>query len=190
MKWPKKNKISAIDAGGIAVCAGLVGLFALGVAVPLLNHRRTIQDAQVVLAAAKTKAASMTLQLNLAKVEMEKARRAVAANPLVLQDDEQLDQRVSDLGIFCKSCGLEVEDVTPGAALAYPQYQTIPVHIAARGSYRNCLTFLHEVHAHFLDIGVKAFRLSGVSVDDTAALGAQFDLIWYAKNAATVVSAQ
>jgi len=189
MKWPI-SKISAIDAGGIAVCAGLLGMFTLGVAVPLLNHRRSVNEAQVSLAAQKTKAAAMTLQLNLAKMDMERTRRAVAANPLVLQNDDQLDQRLSDLSIFCKSCGLEVEDVTPGAALTYPQYQTIPIHLAARGSYRNCLVFLHEVHQHFLDIGVKAFRLSGVSTDDTAALGAQFDLIWYAKTSATVVSTQ
>jgi Tfp pilus assembly protein PilO len=189
MKWPK-GRISAIDGGGIAVCAAMVGLFAVIVVVPLLNHRRAIQEGRTALAAQKAKAASITCQLNLAKVEVAKARQTVAASPLVLQNDEQLDQRLGDVSIFCKSCGLEVEDMTPGAALAYSQYQTIPIHLSARGSYRNCLKFLHEIHANFLDIGVKAFRLSAVSVDGTATLGAQFDLVWYAKPAASIVSTQ
>jgi Tfp pilus assembly protein PilO len=183
-------KISPIEAGGAATCGGLVLLFLLVVVVPLLSHRRDIRDAQATLAHQKAKAASLTSQLNVDKIDLQKTRHAIETSPLALQSDDQLDQRLMDVSNFGKSCGLEIEDLTPGAPLSYPQYQTIPIHVSARGSYRSCLKFMHELHAHCLDVGIKSFRLSGVNTDETDALGAQFDLVWHAKPATAVVSTQ
>ena len=175
------RKLWLIDVYGLGICGMLSVGFILFVLMPALDRRDLADARRAQLTEAKTKAASISVQVSQSTRDLAAVRQTLAASPLKLEASDHLNNRLSDLSAFCASCGLDIQDMSPGAATPGAGYDTVRISLAGHGTYRTCMLFLHRAHERFGDLAVNSFRLSGNPDDPTVPLSAQFEIHWFAK---------
>jgi Tfp pilus assembly protein PilO len=179
------NKVSwrnfpLIPVCGLTACAMLSLVFVMFAVLPIFRQNDEAAARRIVLAAARAKTASLAAQVTQVQNELLHSRQLVDANPLELKGADHLNDRLADMTHFCTDCGLEIQDIAPGATTSGTGFQSVPIHLTARGSFHVCMVFLHRLRDRFLDVGVTSFQLSNNSGDPSLPLSVEFELRWFA----------
>jgi Tfp pilus assembly protein PilO len=170
---------------GALVCAGLSGLFICGVVWPLLGHRSAAEARESAMMAEKSKASQLASQVARVKSDLDSIHEAIASNSVSLESEDRLNNRLASITGFSKKCGVEIEDITPGSPVHGPQFDHVIIHLAARGGYRNCVNFFHQLHDNYPDMAIRTFRIAGEPQSPGGPVAINFDLVWFARPGAT-----
>lgn len=176
----KKLALWQIDAAGILVCfavslvAYLVGIRPLIEQRSLLagQHREVMTQRQE---SSNLEALMLGLRKHLAVVQEE-----LAQSEIKLESADQINRRIAKLTTLFGDCVLEVDDVQTGKILTGTQCDLVPVNIAGRGVYKQCVAFLHKLHQTFADISVARFELGGNPAKPEQPGTFRFQLFWHA----------
>ncbi len=178
-----RPKLSSVDAAGLGAALLLTMIYILGVASPLWVHHGQVAIQNNELAVQKDKARQLTLEVRALNAELATVHLAVAKSPLKLESEDQLNNRLAGITALSKKCGLDIQEIVPGSSIVGQRYNTVSIHMTGHGNYRACVSFLHQLHQHYLDTSIRGFRLSGDPRDSAAPLSIEFDVLWFARPA-------
>ena len=175
----KKRALLQIDAIGAVVC--LVASLAVFFAVlgPLIKQRSFLANQRDKLAARRDESsclgASMrTLGNQLATVEQELTRSETR-----LGSSDRTNQRLAALTALFYDCSLAVDDIQAGKIAAGHIWDLVPINIAGRGKYVQCVTALGRLRQRFADMSVARFRLQGDPARSEEPEAFRFQLLWH-----------
>jgi hypothetical protein len=165
--------------------AGAVGFLALGAAFYFFVVAPTLQRRDV-LAARHAELATKSGEMDratslLAQVESRRSEvaRAVASSPLRLQDALHTNRRLGEIGELASRCDLKVNEIQPHGVQIGTKVNIVPIRLAGRGSFGNCLRFLHSLRGEFLDVGVLSVVLEGNPSDRSPTASFELRLKWH-----------
>lgn len=168
-----------VDLVGLGACAALtVGAFLLGVR-PALSQHSTFLGMQEELTARHRDSGELAGALGKLQDQYAALQEQLAASPLRLEAAAQTNLRLAKVTDLATECGLKVDAIQPGTAVAGARFDVVPIRLTAKGKYVTCVRFLDALHRGFPDTGVVSFEL-GSSSGDPNADDFQFDLEWYA----------
>jgi Tfp pilus assembly protein PilO len=153
------NALLPIDATGIATVAAVAALIYLAWLGPRLNQARECRAAAVELSARLDEAARLRAELAQAEARAREIRMRVEQAPRFLRPLDAMNARLSELTNLAVECGLSLETLSPGQPSRLERLVRVPVRMAGRGGYADCVRFLEAVHARFPDVEVEGLRL-------------------------------
>ena len=169
-----------IDLTAIALLVALTVLLAVGPAWVLVGrHHRSdqlrseveIQEALL----AKLQDEQSRLSRDLATVGEAMARQAVQ-----LDSPDAVNAKLASLSDLAAEIGLQIDTIRPGQPEPGRYYQTVPLHVAGVGTYRQCTQFLRQLKAVMPDTSARSFDLAGNATDPMEPGTYRFELQWVA----------
>ncbi len=169
-----------IDAAGGVVCALLVlSLYLLGIA-PVSGRQERVEARQEELLTQRHQADRLArLRMGLEE-QLAQVRASVAQFRLELLPVGQVNRRLAELSDLASKTGLKIDGIEPGGAVGGTRYEMVPITVAGKGTFTNCVGFLHQLRSRLPDTGVSALELTGNPSEPTAPAGFRFELLWYA----------
>lgn len=165
-----------------ALCAGVCLLLSAaaywGGLRPMIQERREQRAQQQQLREQHQQLQERSRQLQQLRQQLALTEQAVASEPLRLEPLTALNQRVAQITGLAGRCGLEVDQIRPGASVAGVHYYTVPIHIEGRGEFHAGVDFLHRLHESLPDVAVPVLSLQGRGAGGSPAF--RFELTWYA----------
>ena len=166
-----------IDVAGATVVVALAAVFYLAGLGPLLARREAVMARQERLGSQRARAGELERRLATAREHLEATRRELDRCAVHLEPTSAVNRRLAKLSDLASAAGLKVDQLKPGRAEQAVHYETVPIHIAGKGTYRECVAFLHCLRKVFPDTGVASLDLAGAPA--TASVF-QFGLKWHA----------
>jgi Tfp pilus assembly protein PilO len=185
MNHKAPNESSPVAVFGLSSCVALTALFVCVVIWPMILHRQAAVDREAELIADKAKTAQFASAITRAKTNLQSVRAEIAGSQWALEPQGHLNNRVAGITNLAKKCGLEIEEINPGSTLAGSQYDSLALKLTGRGSYRGCVTFMHQLHDHYPDTAIGGFRITVGGQEAGGPLSMEFNLVWFAKPATT-----
>jgi Tfp pilus assembly protein PilO len=177
-----------IDLAGVAVCIAMLAAGYVTALGPLLHHKAQVVASTHALALQHQKV--QNAQQTLRKLKQEMAGLQSFQDQDVLQSGKlvRINTRLGQITSMAAIRGLEVKGVEPGALRQEPHDQVMPLRLTGTGSFRGCMSFLHDLRQSMHDTTVAGFRLSGTPGAAGVPINFNLDLCWY--TAPLVASAQ
>ncbi len=169
-----------IDAAGAAACALLLlGVYLLGIA-PLSSRQQHAEARQEELRTQRHQADRLArLRMGLEE-RLAQVRASAAEFRLELLPVGQVNRRLAELSELASKTGLKIDGIEPGQAVGGTRYEMVPISVAGKGTFTNCVAFLHQLRSRLPDTGVSALELTGNPSDPAGPAGFRFELLWYA----------
>lgn len=176
----KPSGLPAIDAAGLAVFLAISSLWYVTTLRPLLEQRsvvaglhQEIEDRERRSEDLKTAAAAATRQLTAVRQEL-------SAGGVDLDSAAHINRRIARLTEFFAGCALHIDDVQTGAVSSGLQCDLVPMTFVGRGTYPQCVRFLHGLPAQFADMSVMRVELTGIPSRTVEPERFRFEMFWYA----------
>jgi len=176
----KSRRLLAIDAAGVAVFTVISSLWYVTTLRPLLEQRsavvglhREIEDRQHRSDELKSAIAAATRQL-------ASVRQELSAGGVDLDSAAHINQRIAGLTEFFAACTLHVDDVQTGRISTGLQCDLVPMTFVGRGTYPQCVRFLHGLPRQFGDMSIMRIDLTGIPSTTVEPERFRFELFWYA----------
>lgn len=175
----KKRALLQIDAIGTVIC--LVASLAVFFAVlnPLIKQRSFLADQRDKLAARRDESSSLSASMRTLGNQLATAQQDLAESKIRLGSSDRTNQRLAALTALFYDCSLAVDDIQAGNISAGHTWDLVPIGIAGRGEYTQCVALLHELRQRFADMSVARFRLEGDPVKSEGPGGFRFQLLWH-----------
>ena len=175
----KKLALWQIDAAGIVVCI-VAALVAYSVGIrPLIEQRSFLADQRKTLITKRKESSDIEASMLKLNKQLEFVREQLAQGEIKLESADQINRRIAELTALFSDCTLEVDDVQTGNIFTGPKCDLVPISIAARGGYKQCVAFLHNLHRTFADISVAGFELGGNPARPEQPATFRFQLLWH-----------
>lgn len=175
-----------IDAVGVAVLLAMTLLAVMLGFKPLVEQRLDRAEQKQQLAAERERVQTLTAATSRMRTQQLRVERAIDESELRLQPVRQLNRRVAALAELAGECELDLDVIQPGAPRSGRRYETVPIHLAGRADYAQCVRFLHEMASAFRDVALTAVELQArpnAAGDRLADF--RFTLTWHAAPAMT-----
>ena len=175
-------EVRKIDAIALVVLMGLSGVgYLLGVS-PLLERHALARNQQAELTLARQKSAEAQNELVSAQQQLMNAQHDLKASPLHLQPGTMLNQRLALVTELTAQGGAGLDDLLPGKSAQGTQYDTMPVHLAGKGSFPVFAALLHRLRREFPDTAINTFDISVPPQDATGNATFSIDLLWFTES--------
>jgi Tfp pilus assembly protein PilO len=165
-----------------AACVGLtVAAYAVGLR-PMLEERDREATQRQQLEERRATASDLGASVAELHRELAGVKEALARSPVRLQPATLVNQRLEALARLAGECGVQLDEMRPGAPADSTHYQTVPIRIVGTGRYPDYALFLRNLRKTFGDMGVRTFNatnLGGASPEPVAAF--QAELVWFAE---------
>jgi len=176
----KPGSLLAIDVAGLAVFVVISSLWYVTALRPLLEQRsavaglhREIEDREGQSEDLKAAMAATTRQLTAVRQEL-------SARGVNLDSAAHINQRIAQLTEFFAGCTLHIDDVQTGRIANGLQCDLVPMTFIGRGTYPQCVRFLHGLPTQFADMSVMRIELSGIPSRTVEPERFRFEMFWYA----------
>ncbi|MHC4985369.1 MAG: type 4a pilus biogenesis protein PilO [Planctomycetota bacterium] len=173
------------NAAGAAILLALTA--ALGV-VPgwlLVSNRQSVASQADALDAARLDHASAMSALTATRSQLTGVQADLATSAVQLEPPSAVNRRLADLSTLATECGLEVDELKPAEPIPGQHSRRVPVHMIARGSYRQCVMFLNRLRSQLPDTGARSVELSGTPTEPDGRVSLRCMLWWHAMPAET-----
>ena len=168
-----------IDAAGLASLVMLGSLVYLLAVAPMLERRREVAEQSRQLAAEQQQLQMQQTRLRQVTVEADETRRKLTAMPVRLRPVAALNAHVAGLVELASSCGMQVDNIEPGAVASTSRYQTVALRITGRGAYPQCVDYLARIRRQMPDTGVTSLEVSSLGSTGQAHPGFIINLSWH-----------
>lgn len=176
----KKLALWQIDAAAIVVCV-LVSFVAYLVGIrPLIEQRSLLANQRQKLAIQREESAKLEDTMLGLRQQLVVLREELAQSEIKLESADQINRRIVELTTLFGDCTLEVDDVQTGKIVTGPKSNCVPISIAGRGGYKQCVAFLHKLCRTFPDISVTRFDLTGNPAMPKELGKFHLELLWHA----------
>jgi Tfp pilus assembly protein PilO len=173
-------KLWQVDAVFLGVCVAVTAAFALFGFAPLISGHHDFLAQRESLVAQEQQAAQLETSLANLRERVEADQRALAGHTLALKSVANVNSQLAEISSLATECGLRVEDIRPDSAVSGTYYDTVPVAVAGRGTYRDCTAFLNRLRRTLPDTGVATVELVANTGERTGQGKFRLDLQWYA----------
>jgi Tfp pilus assembly protein PilO len=176
---PVRRQRLWIDAAGVAACIAILAIgYVFGIG-PLLHHKTELVARNRALAAQRQKVQTAQRNVRQLKSELAGLQRLEARDVIEWSKPVRINTRLEQITSIAAARGLEIKGVEPGALHQELHYQVMPLRLTGTGSFRGCLSFLHDLRQSMHDTTVAAFRLSGTPEAAGVPVNFNLDLCWY-----------
>ena len=175
----KKRALLQIDAIGAVVC--LVGSLAVFFAVlgPLIKQRSFLANQRDELAARRDESSGLGASMRMLGNQLATVERELAQSKIRLGSSDRANQRLAALTELFYDCSLAVDDIQAQKTSAGPTWDLVPIGIAGRGEYMQCVAALGRLRQRFADMSVARFRLTGDPARSEEPEAFRFQLLWH-----------
>lgn len=176
----KKMALWQIDAAGIVICI-VASLMAYLVGVGQLVERRSLLAGQrQKLAIEREESAKLEASMSSLREHSLAVQEELAQSEIELESTDQINRRIAELTTLLGDCTLELDDVETGDIFTGPKCDLVPISMAGRGGYKQCVAFLHKLCQTFPDVSVTRFDLAGDPAQPKESGKFRFELLWHA----------
>lgn len=180
MSRTSHRDVLPIDAAGLALVVAIAAIAYFALVGPILDKARDARASSVALATRLEEVGALRGELARAEARAREARLRVEQAPLILRPLGAMNARLSELTDLAVECALSIEALTPGQPVRQERLVRVPVRLAGRGRYADCVRFLGFVHDRFPDVDIDGFRLVSMGEGDAAAASFSIDCAWLA----------
>ena len=175
----KKSALRQIDAIGVTTC--LVASFAVYFTVlnPLIQHRSFLADQRDTLATQNEESSRLSASMLKLDNQLTAVQEEFAQNEIRLESSDRTNQRLAALTALFTDCSLVVDDIQVGKISNGPMWDLVPISIAGRGEYTQCIAFLYKLRRASADMSVARFRLEGDPAKPDESGRFRFQLLWH-----------
>ncbi len=168
------RKLLGLNGAGVAACGTVVVLFCAMGLRPLLGRAAAAATARHRLAAAVEQRDTSDATIR-DETEQLKSLRHDIASTLVLRPASAINELLARVSAVAAACGVRLDDVRVGKPVNGDRYATLPLHAVGRGTYRDCVRFLHQLNYDCPDVGVAEFALGAASGE----INVDLELRWH-----------
>ncbi len=183
----KSERIQLYGGAGVAIVLLTLGSYGLCFR-PLQRRQAERIERQAQLSELRQTAFRHSSALVALNRQLATARKDLESAPLRLQPATRINQRLDELARLAHDCGLALNEIQPGAATTYADYQTVAIRISGSGTYPAVASFLHTIRQSFPDTGVRSFDSANTSPADGKSATFRFDLLWFTTPANAVAA--
>lgn len=176
------TSIRKIDLLGVGVCIGLTAVAYLGLIDPAVQGHERYEEMQLQESDLTKQVRDLERQMAARRIDLGRTRDALEDERVELKPLSRLNQRLSRLTDLALATSLEVEEIRPAAVARQPEYSSVPIKLAGKGSYRDCAKFLHGVIEDLVDVGIASFELRSEGEAGLSTGRFVFNLVWYAEH--------
>ena len=169
-----------INAFGAAALVALTAVLGVAPLWMLWQNRQSVAGQAEALEVARRDHAAAMSTLAATRSRLVKVQDDLAANAIQLEPASAVNRRLADLSELATRCGLEVDELKPAEPLSGRHSQRVPVHMIARGSYRECVVFLNRLRRQLPDTGAGSMELSGAPTESDWRISLRCVLWWHA----------
>lgn len=157
----KKRTLLQIDIACMLICtaASLVTYFT--VLKPLIEQRFFLASQRRDLAVQRQESSRLGVSMRTLDNQLVVVKEKLTNSQIKLESSDRINRRIADLTALFNDSALEVDDVQTGNISVGSKYDLVPISIAGRGGYKQCVVFLDKLHQTFADISVAGFELEG-----------------------------
>ena len=169
-----------VDVAGAVVCVLVTALAYGAVVAPLLRTQAVIAVGYQQLADQRKEATQLCNALLALRSRSNTLEDLSAQTRARLRLTDQMNGRVAELTGLLDQYALEVDTLKAGTSITGSFCDLVPIRISGRGGYRECRTFLHELHQTMPDLRAVGFDLKADPAKPEAGGQFRLDLFWYA----------
>ena len=175
----KKRALWQIDAIGAALC--LVASLAVYFTVlhPIFKQRSFLAGQRDELAVRREESSGLSASMLTLDNQLTAVKKELAESNIRLKSSDRTNQRLAALTALFTDCSLAVDDIQAGKISNSLMWDLVPISIAGRGEYSQCIAFLHQLRRTFADMSVARFRLEGNPAKSDESGRFRFQFIWY-----------
>lgn len=175
----KKRTLQQIDAIGTVIC--LVASLAVYFAVlnPLIKQRSFLADQRNKLAVQRDESSRLSASMLTLDNQLAVAQEELADGKIRLESSDRTNQRLAALTALFTDFSLAVDNIQASTISTGPTWDLVPISIAGRGEYTQCVAFLHKLRQTFADMTVVRLRLEGDPAKSDKSGGFRFQLLWH-----------
>jgi Tfp pilus assembly protein PilO len=159
---------------GPTLAAYLVGIR------PLIEQRSLLARQRREVMAQRQQSSNLEASMLQLREHLATVQKELAQSGIKLESVDRINQRIARLTALFSHCVLEVDDVRTGKILTGTQCDLVPINIAGRGAYKQCVALLHKLHRTFADMIVARFELAGNPAKPEELRTFRFQLLWHA----------
>lgn len=168
------------NAAGAAILLALTASLGVAPLWLLMENRQSVASQADALGAARQDHASGMSTLSATRSRLTRVQEDLAAGAIQLEPSSAVNHRLADLSKLATQCGLQVDELKPAEPMPGQHSQRVPVHMIARGSYRQCVTFLNRLRRRLPDTGAGSVELSGAPTEPDGRISLRCVLWWHA----------
>jgi Tfp pilus assembly protein PilO len=156
----KKRTLLQIDMAGLLICiaASLVTYFTQ--LKPLIEQSFFLASQRRDLAVQRQESSKLGASMRTLDNQLVVVKEKLTNSQIKLESSDRINQRVAELTSLFNDSALEVDDVQTGNITVGLKYDLVPINIAGRGGYKQCVVFLDELHQTFADISIAGLELT------------------------------
>ncbi len=183
----KKRALLQIDVIGVLVC--LVASLAVFFAVlgPLIKQRSFLANQRDKLTARRDESSSLSASMRTLGNQLATAEQELAQSKIRLGSSDRTNQHLAALTALFSDCSLAVDDIQAQKASVGHTWDLVPIDIAGRGEYTQCVAALHKLRQRFANMSVARFRLQGDPARSKGLEAFKFQLLWHTAPKANAV---
>lgn len=172
-----RARADAVGAG--VLIAILVSLVAIGIG-PVRSARSAAQASREAFERRVGEARDLARVVQDMTANVDRLQNELRRLDIVLKPPSMLNARLAEAAELAARHGIEVDQLTPATPEKNAKLSRIPIRMAGRGSFIECVSFLEAMHREFRDVAVRSVRLK--AVPDAGGVGAelQVELAWSA----------
>ena len=175
----KKRAFWQIDVTGFSIC--LIASLAVYFVVlnPLIKQRSFLADQRDELADRRDEFSRLSASMLTLNNQLAEVQEGLGNKKIRLESSDQTNQRLAALTALFTNYSLAVDYIRAGKISAGPMWDLVPIRIAGRGEYTNCMAFLNKLRERFADMSVARFRLEGAPAKSDGTERFHFQLLWH-----------
>ncbi|MBT8484519.1 MAG: hypothetical protein HKO59_00470 [Phycisphaerales bacterium] len=173
--------------GGLGCAALLAGGY-VAILRPIEQEQHRLHQLRTEHATLETRATAAERSQSMLQEKLAGLESEVASNPVQLEPVSHLNSRLATLVDLATKSQMMIDQTQSGERRPGQWFDTVNIRLTGRGSFSECVRFLHRLHTMLPDVEAVGFELTGNPSTPTAAPSFRFDLAWYA--APTVASAE
>ena len=186
MPGRQEGQLWRTDAIAVGLLALLTAALAVAPASVLLGRREQAKQDADELTVQQKQLRALDDELNALTAQLTAVEEAMGAQSVRLDPPDAVNTRLAVLSELASGCGLQIDKLRPGRPIPNQHYQTVPLHVAGVGSYRQCAVFLRQVKAAMPDTSAQTFALAGNGLNPLQPGTFTFVLQWIAAASASL----
>ena len=169
------KRLLSLNSAGAAACGAVVILFLACGLRPLLGRAAAATTAKHRLEAAIVQRDGFDAAIRDENDRLQALHREMSTTAVVLQPPSKVNDLLARVSAISANCSVRLDDVRVGKLISGDRYATLPLHAMGRGTYRDCVRFLHELRRACPDVGVAEFSLGAAAGE----INVDLELRWH-----------
>jgi Tfp pilus assembly protein PilO len=169
-----------VDLAAVAVLVGLTLALAVAPAWVLVGRQQETDQVRDEVAVQRDLLNQLENELTRVNSELHAVEETAAQQAVQLDSSDAINAKLASLSDLAAEIGLQIDTIRPGQPQPGRYYQTVPLHLAGVGTYRQCAQFLRQLKTVMPDTSARAFDLEGNAIDPMASGTFRFELQWIA----------